>query len=170
MGGMTLARAGLALPGERGDPRDMASVDDVGALEGKTPKLLRLYRGLTRPYDPARVQLARLGGTDFMDCPFTALGYAASPRGVVLVLEVPAEHRRVSEELWMVSNAKRFMFWGAFNDFLVAEVPAKELRAHVRRKGVVAASDEYKAAVLRRVIAERLSRPCGTATRSAPAP
>lgn len=137
----------------------MASVDEVDALAGMTPKPLRLYRGLTRPYDPARVPPARVGGTDFTDCPFTALRYAASPRGVVLVLDVPAGHRRVREELWMVSSAKRFMVWGAFDEFLVAELPAKELRAHVRRKGVVAASDEYKAAVLRRAILERLARP-----------
>jgi hypothetical protein len=158
MDGTTLAQAGLALPGERGDPRDMVSVDDVGALAGKAPKPLRLYRGLTRPYDRARVQPARNGGTDFTDCPFTALRYAVGPRGVVLVLDVPAGHRRVSEELWMVSSAKRFMVWGAFDEFLVAELPAKELRAHVRRKGVVAAADEYKATVLRRAITDRLSR------------
>ena len=120
---------------------------------------VRLYRGLTRPYDRARVKCARIGGTDFTDCPFTALRYAASPKGVVLVLDVPVGHRRLTEELWMVTSAKRFMFWGAFDDFLVAELPAKELRVHVRRKGVVAASDEYKAAVLRRAIAERLSKP-----------
>jgi hypothetical protein len=124
----------------------MASVDEVGALAGMTPKALRLYRGLTRAYDPARVQPARSGGTDFTDCPLTALRYATGPRGVVLVLE----------ELWMVSSAKRFMFWGAFDELLVAELAAKELRAHVRRKGVAAASDEYKAAVLRRAIMERL--------------
>jgi hypothetical protein len=137
----------------------MASVDELGAVAGVASKPVRLYRGLTRPYDRAGVRPARIGGTDFTDCPFTALRYAASRKGVVLVLDVPAGHRRLSEELWLVSSAKRFMFWGAFDDFLVAELPAKELRAHVRRKGVVAASDEYKAAVLRRAIKEHLSRP-----------
>lgn len=134
----------------------MASINEVDALAGMTPKPLRLYRGLTRPYDRARVQPARSGGTDFTDCPFTALRYATGRRGVVLVLDVPEGHRRVSEELWMVSSARRFMFWGAFDELLVAELAAKELRAHVRRKGVAAASDEYKAAVLRRAIKERL--------------
>jgi hypothetical protein len=134
----------------------MTSVDEVDALASLTPKPLRLYRGLTRPYDRARVQSARSGGTDFTDCPFTALRYATGPRGVVLVLDVPAGHPRVSEELWMVTGAKRLMFWGAFDAFVVAELPAKELRAHVRQKGVAAASDEYKAAVLRRAIRERL--------------
>ena len=151
-----LARSGLALPEEPGDPCDMASADEIGGLAGTAPKLMRLYRGLTRPYDTARVQPARTGGTDFTDCPFTALRYASNPRGVVLVLDVPAGHRRVSEELWMESGPRRFMLWGTFDDFLVAELSAKELRAHVRRKGVVAASDEYKAAVLRGAIMEGL--------------
>ena len=124
-------------------------------------KPLRLYRGLTRPYAPARVQ--RASGTDFTDCPFTALRYAASPKGMVLVLDAPAGSPRVREELWLVTSAKRFMIWGPFDDFIVAELPAKELRAHVRRKGVVAASDEYKAAVLRRAIMEHLSRSCSIA-------
>jgi hypothetical protein len=124
-------------------------------LTSTAPKPLRLYRGLTKPYAPARVQ--RASGTDFTDCPFTALLYAAGPKGVVLVLDAPAESPRVREELWLGPRAKRFMIWGAFDDFILAEVAAKELRAHVRRKGVVAASDEYKAAVLRRAIMEHLS-------------
>jgi len=87
-----------------------------------------------------------------------ALRYAASPKGVVLVLDAPVESPRVREELWLVTSAKRFMIWGPFDDFILAELPAKELRAHVRRKGVVAESDEYKAAVLRRAIREHLPR------------
>jgi hypothetical protein len=134
---------------------DRTGGDEV-ATSSAAPTLLRLYRGLGRAYDPRRVQAARTGGTDFTDCPYMALRYAAKPKGVVLVLNVPAGHPRVREELWMVSDAKRFMFWGVFDDFLVAQLPAKELRAHVRCKGVVAASDEYKAAVLRRAITERL--------------
>ena len=135
------------------------TTDTAGDPTSMVPaKLLRLYRGLTRPYDAVRVPRGRTSGTDFTDCPFTALRYAASPKGVVLVLEVPLGLPRVSEELWLVSDAKRFMVWGAFDDFIVAELPAKELRAHVRRKGVVAESDAYKAAVLRRAIKERLSR------------
>jgi hypothetical protein len=132
--------------------------DTIDALTSTTPKPLRLYRGLTRAYDPARVQ--RASGTDFTDCPFTALRYAASPKGVVLVLDVPPGSPRVREELWLDSSAKRFMIWGAFDAFIHAELAAKELRAHVRCRGVVAASDEYKAAVLRRAIMERLSRSC----------
>jgi hypothetical protein len=131
-------------------------VDMTDTLTGTGPKPLRLYRGLTRPYNSARVQ--RGSGIDFTDCPFMALRYAASPKGVVLVLDAPVGSPRVREELWLVTSAKRFMIWGPFDDFILAELPAKELRAHVRRKGVVAESDEYKAAVLRRAIREHLPR------------
>ncbi|HEX4760014.1 MAG TPA: hypothetical protein VH256_04400 [Thermoleophilaceae bacterium] len=130
--------------------------DTTDTLTSTAPKPLRLYRGLTKPYAPARVQ--RATGTDFTDCPFTSLRYAASPKGMVLVLDAPSGSPRVREELWLCSSAKRFMIWGAFDDFIVAELSAKELRAHVRCKGVVAASDDYKAAVLQRAIMERLSR------------
>jgi hypothetical protein len=121
-----------------------------------TSEPLRLYRGLTRAYDRARVQ--RATGTDFTDCPFTALRYATGVKGVVLVVDVTLGRPRVSEELWLVSSSKRFMIWDAFDEFILAELPAKELRAQVRRKGLAAASDDYKAPVLRRVIAEHPSR------------
>jgi hypothetical protein len=131
------------------------AIDAQGAPRSPAPpQRLRLYRGLTRPYDPARVRGA--AGTDFTDCPFTALRYAAGSKGVVLVLEAPLGPRRVTEELWLDSGARRYMVWGAFDDLLLAELPAKELRARVG--GVVAMSDAYKASVLRRAIAERLSR------------
>jgi len=48
------------------------------------------------------------------------------------------------------------MVWGKFDGFIVAILPAKDLRARVRAKGAVAASDEYKALVLRRAIPELL--------------
>jgi len=136
----------------------MADTTEVAGEPARAarPKILRLYRGLTRRYDAARVERTRMSGTDFTDCPFTALRYATGPKGVVLVLEAPVGLSRVSEELWLVSDAKRFMVWGAFDDLIVAELAAKELRAHVRCKGVVAESDAYKAAVLRRVITEQL--------------
>jgi hypothetical protein len=137
----------------------MADMTDT--IRSTEPKPWRLYRGLTRPYAPSRVE--RASGTNFTDCPFTALRYASSPKGVVLVLDAPGGSPRVREELWLVTSAKRFMIWGAFDDFILAELPAKELRAHVRRKGVVAESDEYKAAVLRRAISGHLSRPCSIA-------
>ena len=75
----------------------------------------------------------------------------------------PSDYRVSGEELWLSTSAKRFLIWGPFDDFILAELPAKELRAHVRRKGVVAESDEYKAAVLRRAIEEHLPRSCSIA-------
>ncbi len=130
--------------------------DTIDGLTSIAPKPQRLYRGLTRPYDPARVR--RASGTDFTDCPLMALRYASGSKGVVLVLDVPLGSPRVREELWLVTSAKRIMIWGAFDDFILAELAAKELRAHVRRKGVVAAPDDDKASVLRRAIMEHLSR------------
>ena len=121
---------------------------------------MRLYRGLKEPYRPEKVirNHGQLTGTDFTDCPYTALQYAQGQRAVVLVLDVPAETRRVTEELWLGVSARRFMVWGKFDDMVVAMLPAKELRARVRVKGVVAASDEFKARVLSRAVEELLGR------------
>ena len=117
-------------------------------------KTTRLYRGLKEPYEASRVSADRPSGTDFTDCPYMALGYASGRRGVLLVLDVPVGYRRLSEELWLIVKAKRFMIWGAFDDFIVAEIPAKELRAEVRRKGMAAADDRDKSMILRRRIAD----------------
>jgi hypothetical protein len=119
----------------------------------------RLYRGLKEPYRPdwtVPTREGRLGGTDFTDCPATALRYAQGRRGVVLVLEIPPDAPRFTEELWLAGRAKRFIAWGNFDEFLVATLPAKELRALVRVKGVAGESDEYKSLVLRRAVAQRL--------------
>jgi len=129
--------------------------ESSGGAGAPSGKLLRLYRGLTKPYDPDRVRRNRTSGTDFTDCPYTALCYATGPKGMVLVVDVPEGAPHVSEELWLDSSAKRFMIWGSFDEFIVARLAAKELRAQVRQKGVVAASDEYKAYVLRRYVEDR---------------
>jgi hypothetical protein len=118
---------------------------------------MRIYRGLKEPYDPTRGTKDRLFSTDFTDCPYTALRYAAGRRGVVLVVDVPDGAARVSEELWIGPKAKRFMFRGSFDDYLIGELPAKELRAQVRRKGIVTWPDDGKALVLGKYIEERLS-------------
>lgn len=126
---------------------------------------MRLYRGLKEPYHPDRVgnDEERARGacptTNFTDCPFTALEYARARRGTVLVVDIPdgATRPRVSEELWLGMRARRLMVWGRFDDFILAEIPAKELRAEVRRKGIAAQSPEYKSAILRDRIARRLS-------------
>jgi hypothetical protein len=119
--------------------------------------MMRMYRGLKEPYDPTRGTEDRFFSTDFTDCVYTALRYAAGRRGVVLVLDVPDGAARVSEELWIGPKAKRLMFWGQFDAFITAELPAKELRAQVRRKGTVNLSDEDKSFVLGNYIRERSS-------------
>ena len=124
---------------------------------------MRLYRGLKEPYRPEKVA-PRPGqsfvATDFTDCPLTALRYANARRGVVLILEVPTEtleKLKFTEELWPeMGGAKRFMAWGRFDKFITAILPAKEIRALIRVKGVAGASDEYKALLLKRKIQERL--------------
>jgi hypothetical protein len=46
------------------------------------------------------------------------------------------------------------MLWGRVDDFIVAVIPAKDLRAHVRRRGVVRLSDSHKAFVVERAVRE----------------
>jgi hypothetical protein len=129
---------------------------DESGLTGASPgELRRLYRGLKKPYDPDRGRRDRASGTDFTDCPYTALSYATGPKGTVLVLDVPEGAPRVSEELWLNPNAKRFMIWGGFDELIVAQLAAKDLRAQVRQKGIITASDEYKAHVLRSYVEDR---------------
>lgn len=118
---------------------------------------MRLYRGLSKPYQSNQVAEG-LQGTDFTDCPLTALQYAPGRHGVVLVVDVPDDHAKVSEELWLGAFARRFMFWGRFDEFISSVLPAKELRALVRKKGIAAAPPADKAGVLRRAIAEQLRR------------
>lgn len=74
---------------------------------------------------------------------------------MVLVLDVPDGAAGVSEELWIGPTAKRLVFWGRFDGFIIAELPAKELRARVRRKGIVTLPDEGKAFVLGKYTGER---------------
>ena len=123
---------------------------------------VRLYRGLKTAYRREGV-VGRLDGTDFTDCPYTALQYATGPRGEVLVLEVePGANVRISEQLWFDRHAKRLMVWGCFDDLLAGIFPAKELRAEVRNKGIRASSREYKVQVLERFIDRSLRARTGT--------
>jgi hypothetical protein len=50
------------------------------------------------------------------------------------------------------------MVWGAFDRWLVGVIPAKELRAEVRRKGVAGLPAVDKGQVLRMAIERRLAR------------
>ena len=114
---------------------------------------LRLYRGLTKKYRPEKVgkNNGPLAGTDFTDCPYRALSFARGTRGVVLVADIPEEgESRVREALWSLDGKgpKRFIIYGRLDKFLVAEIPAKELRAKVRKKGVVKYRDDSKSSIL----------------------
>jgi hypothetical protein len=117
---------------------------------------LRLYRGLKEPFDPSRAIVRGESGVDFTDCPYTAISYASGRRGVLLVVDVTDGAARVSQEFWLNDGARRFMIWTAFADLVVAEIPAKELRAQVRRRGIVTASDGRKAMILRAYIERRI--------------
>lgn len=116
----------------------------------------RLYRGIDRPYRSDEVrsrQEETKGGTDFTDCPFTALSHARGRKGEVLVLDLPdAARLRVTEELWLNGPARRFMLWGAFDRWLTAAIPAKDLRAEVRREGIVRLPPEDKGEILKQAI------------------
>lgn len=125
---------------------------------------MRLYRGLTRKY---RAELVVLDGrqqivaTDFTDCAYAALSFARGARGVMLVLDISEEESnspRVSREQWGIADSgpKRFMYWGKFDDHIVARIPAKELRAHVRQKGVRTLSHDVKSRMLQKYIEMRI--------------
>jgi len=119
---------------------------------------MRLYRGLTKPYRAGEVLKPgqSMTGTDFTDCPFTALKYAQGARGVLLVIDIDADSHRVTEELWLGMSARRFMVWGSFEGLIAGAVQAKELRALVRKKSIVTYDDSAKARILRKAIEERL--------------
>lgn len=116
---------------------------------------MRLYRGLKNPYRPERVDDSRRSGTDFTDCPATAMLYAQSSRGVLVVVDVGGNEddlppRRVSKEFWLDREAQRFMLWGRFDDLITIVLSAKDLRMRLRREGV------RNAALLRAVIDDEL--------------
>ena len=132
---------------------------------------MRLYRGLKGPYRSDRVAGGRLSGTDFTDCPTTALCYAEGSRGCLLVLEAAEQERaalRVTEELWLNGQAKRYMVWGKFDACIVAAIPAKDLRARLRREGMRNAPDASKARVLRIAIDEEIQRRASSSTTVTP--
>ncbi len=124
---------------------------------------MRLYRGLDEPYKPESVCEAGKAlhdGTNFTDCPYAALCYARSGRGVLLVIEVPPElEPKVREEVWLGEFAKRFIIWGRFDALIVATFPAKELRAELKSKRMMRSSvkDPARSATLRHLIGQRLA-------------
>ena len=129
----------------------------------------RLYRGLSRSYRPGQVdEKALLHGTNFTDCPMSALVYARGRNGVLLVVDVPEDAEiRMSDALWSLdgSGPRRVMLWGCpFDPYIVAQVPAKELRAEVRKKGVRTLPDREKGRILVRYLEQRIA---GTLTNRA---
>ena len=122
---------------------------------------MRLYRGLKNPYRSELVNRTRHAGTDFTDCPATALLYARSSRGVVLAVDVDIDDdqavpARVTKELWLDKSSSRFMIWGRFDDLIVASFPAKDLRTRLRRERVRNAAHASKAYALRAIIEDEL--------------
>ena len=119
---------------------------------------MRLYRGLKNPYRPELVNTTRRSGTDFTDCPATALLYAQGSRGVLVVVDINVEDdetagpTRVTKELWLDRQATRFMIWGRFDDVITTVLPAKDLRTRLRRERLRNAPRETKTYVLRTVI------------------
>ncbi len=137
-----------------------------GTREGS---VTRLYRGLSRAYRPGQVdEKELLHGTNFTDCPMAALAYARGPNGVLLVVDVPEDAEiRMSDAIWSFdgSRPRRVMLWGfPFDPYIVAEIPAKELRAQIRKKGVRTLPDSEKGRILARYLEQRIS---GTLTNRA---
>ena len=120
---------------------------------------MRLYRGLKGTYRPEKRPEGHTG-VDFTDCPYTATLYAHGRRGHVLVLDIPEEvaEVRVRKQLWLNDKAERLMAWGRFDEYIVAILPAKELRRRIRAKGMGAMPDSYKSDVLKGAIDEALRR------------
>lgn len=126
---------------------------------------MRLYRGMRKAYTPSKVSTSKFrDGTDFSDCPAAAMCYAQGSRGVLLVLDVPAEAMEpgggVTEELWGLDDdgPKRFMVWGRFDEWLVATYAAKDLRAQLRERGLRNASHDDKSVTLKHLVREDLRR------------
>lgn len=120
---------------------------------------MRIYRGLKEPYDATRVSTDRLTCSNFTDSAFFALQYASSRRGSVLVLDIPFDSVHWSEELWLERSAKRYAVWGRFDELIVAQIPAKELRKEIRRKGMSRLDVVGKAQLLARYIVRRQRDP-----------
>lgn len=119
---------------------------------------MRLYRGLKQPYRPGAEPGAPNRGVDFTDCAYTALQFASGRHGVVLVLDFSeSSGLHVRQELWLRERAKRFVVWGAFDAAIAAIVPAKELRARLRQRGMSTLCDGDKAMILEWFIRDALA-------------
>jgi hypothetical protein len=89
-----------------------------------------------------------------------ALGYARGPNGVLLVVNIPEDATiRVSEAIWPGDGRgpRRYLLWGEpFDPYIVVQIPAKELRAEIRKKGRRALPDDAKSQILARYLEQRI--------------
>lgn len=121
---------------------------------------VRVYRGLKQRYRPERVT----GETNFTDCPYAALQYAAGSRGVVLVVDIPDDGDPiVHSALWLRTDAMRFIVYGRFDDRLVEIIDAKLLRAELRARGLskLSVRDAERSRTLRHIL-DRMLLPAGS--------
>lgn len=142
--------------------RKLQPIDDEGDIMNRQSFAPRLYRGLTRPYRPGQVDNEKLfRGMDFTDCPMAALLYARGRNGALLVVDIPADARiRVSEAMWSLdgSGPKRYLLWGgSFDPYVVAQIPAKELRTQIRKKGTRTLPEAAKSRILTSYLEQRIS-------------
>lgn len=117
---------------------------------------VRIYRGLPEPYDASFVSKDRRFRTDFTDSAFWALHHADSPRGTVLVLDIPEDVACRTEEEWIGTHARRFSLRGGFDEYIVAQIPARDLSDEIRRRGVAEMNDKAKSDALAQYVESRL--------------
>jgi hypothetical protein len=79
--------------------------------------------------------------------PAVALCYAQGARGAVLVADLDLDEfgpAQVTQDYWLLRDAKRFVILGRFDQFITAVIPAKDLRTQLRRQGLRNARDDAK--------------------------
>lgn len=122
---------------------------------------LRLYRGIKEKYKTEKVNINN-HGTDFTDCPFRATLYAKARNGYLLVVDAPIGQRPllVTEEQYLREEGgpKRFMLWSKFDSYLVAIIPAKEIRARLREEGCGRLCDADKGQTLKNIIGRAIEK------------
>ena len=117
---------------------------------------VRIYRGLPEPYDASLVSKDRRFRTDFTDSAFWALHHAHGPRGTVIVLDIPEDVAWRTEEEWIGTHARRFSLRGGFDEYIVAQIPARDLSDEIRRRGLAEMNEKAKSDVLAQYVESRL--------------
>lgn len=114
---------------------------------------MKLYRGLTKAYRPELVNPDG-HGTDFTDCPFTALTFARGATGQVIVLDIDEGQTLIkfTREFWGEKKATRYIVWNNFDIGISQIVPAKILRKAILAKGMRTLCDADKSLILTKVI------------------